>query len=174
MEKAFLDPYWVLKQINLNSYMTAADFGAGSGGWAIPLAKELEDGKVYAVDLLEEPLSSLRAKAKIAKVLNIEIVLADVEKGTKIFKNSCDLVLMTNLLFQCEDKEKIFEEAKRIMKKGAKLLVVDWKKDSFLGPKEEEKVLPEKAKELAQKYDFKLEKELEAGSYHYALLFTKD
>ena len=48
--------------------MIAADFGCGSGGWAIPLAKKLEEGKVYAIDILEEPLSALRARAKLEKI----------------------------------------------------------------------------------------------------------
>ncbi|PIP24588.1 MAG: hypothetical protein COX33_01180, partial [Candidatus Nealsonbacteria bacterium CG23_combo_of_CG06-09_8_20_14_all_36_125] len=50
----FLNPSEVLKQLNLKKNMVAADFGSGSGGWAFPLAKKLEEGKVYAIDILEE------------------------------------------------------------------------------------------------------------------------
>ena len=42
----FLNPEQVLKQLDLKEEMTAADFGSGSGGWAIPLAKILKEGKI--------------------------------------------------------------------------------------------------------------------------------
>jgi len=168
----FLNPSEVLKQLKLKKNMVAADFGSGSGGWAIPLAKKLEEGKVYAIDILEEPLSALRAKTKSEKIFNIETIKSDVEKGSKLFNESCDFVLMTNLLFQCEDKKKVIEEGKRVLKPGGKILVVDWKLDASLGPKES-RVSAEEVKKIAKELDLKLEKEFEAGSYHYGLVFLK-
>ncbi len=172
--EGFLNPTEILKQLKLRKDMTAADFGSGSGGWVVPLAKKLEDGKVYAIDILEEPLSALRARAKLEKILNIQTILADVEKGIEILKNrSCNLVLITNLLFQCEDKKKILAESERILKSGGKILVVDWKKDNPL-TKQIEKVSFEEIKEIAPGLDLKMEKEFDAGPYHYALVFTKN
>ena len=170
--EGFLNPNEVLKQLRLRKDMIAADFGSGSGGWAIPLAKKLEEGKVYAIDILEEPLSALRAKAKLEKIFNIETIKSNVEKGSKLFNESCDLVLMTNLLFQCEDKKKVIEEGKRVLKPGGKILVVNWQPDSTMGP-EKGRVSPEEVKKIAEEIDLKLEKEFEAGSYHYGLLFSK-
>ncbi|MFQ6049552.1 MAG: class I SAM-dependent methyltransferase [Candidatus Paceibacterales bacterium] len=168
---AFLNPSKVLDTLDLKENFIVADFGSGSGGWVIPLAKKLEEGKVYAIDILEEPLSALRAKIKLEKILNVEPIRADVEKTSKLFDNSCDLVLMTNLLFEVEDKKKVMEEGKRVLKKGGKILVVDWKKDSPFGPKE--KVLPEEVKKIAKELNLKLEKEFEAGIYHWGLMFEK-
>jgi len=171
--KGFLNPTEILKQLKLRKDMTAADFGSGSGGWVVPLAKKLEDGKVYAIDILEEPLSALRARAKLEKILNVQTILADVEKGIEILKDrSCNLVLMTNLLFQCEDKKKVLAESKRILKSGGKILVVDWKKDNPL-TKQIEKVSFEEIKEIALGLDLKMEKEFDASPYHFALVFTK-
>ena len=156
--------------------MTVADFGCGSGGWVIPLAKILEEGKVYAIDILEEPLSALRAKinspAGGEKLFNIEARKADVEKGTTLLSGSCDLVLMTNLLFECENKKKVLEEGKRILKKGGKILVVDWIKDNPLTP-EIEWVDFDEIKKAAQDLALKLENEFEAGAYHWGLILTK-
>lgn len=170
--EAFLNPNQVLKQIELEKNMIAADFGCGSGGWALPLAKILEEGKVYAIDILEEPLSALRSKAKLEKIFNIEPIKSNVEKTSRLISGTCDLVLMTNLLFECEDKKGVFEEAKRVLKKGGKILIVDWLKDNPL-TKEIEKVSFEEIKEIAKDLDLKLEKEFEAGLYHYALIFEK-
>jgi ubiquinone/menaquinone biosynthesis C-methylase UbiE len=173
MKGDFLKPNEVLKKLKLKEDIIAADFGSGSGGWVIPLAEKLEDGKIYAIDILEEPLSALRAKAKLAKISNIQTILADVEKKTEIFEESCDLVLITNLLFQSDDKKKVLEEAKRVLKKGGRILVVDWKETAPLGP-EEGRVSPEEVKETALDLNLRIENEFDAGPYHFGLVFTKN
>lgn len=167
----FLDPEKVLKNLNLNGEEIACDFGCGSGGWAIPLARILKKGKVIAIDILEEPLSALASKMKLERIENIELRRANVEKGVPILSNFCDLVLMTNLLFEVDDIEAVLKEGKRILKKGGKILIVDWKKEAPFGP--ENKVLPEKIKEIAKKLDLSLKEEFEAGDYHWALVLEK-
>ncbi len=170
--EGFLNPSEILKKLKLRKGMVAADFGSGSGGWVIPLAKILEEGKIYAIDILEEPLSALRARVKIEKLFNIEARKADVEKGITLLSGSCDLVLMTNLLFECENKKKVLEEGKRILKKDGKILVVDWIKDNPLTP-EIEWVDFDEIKKAAQDLALKLENEFEAGAYHWGLILTK-
>lgn len=170
--EGFLNPNETLKQVKLKKNMVAADFGSGSGGWVVPLAKILEEGKIYAIDILEEPLSALRAKVKLEKIFNVEARKADVEKGTTLLSNSCDLVLMTNLLFECENKKKVLEEGKRILKKGAQLLIVDWARDNPLSP-EIEWVDFDEIKKMTEELGLNLEKEFEAGAYHQGLLLTK-
>ena len=168
----FLNPNEVLKKLRLRKNMIAADFGCGSGGWTIPLAKILAEGKVYAIDILEEPLSALRAKVKIERLFNVETRKANAEKGVLLLSNSCNLVLMTNLLFECENKKAVLEEAKRILKPAGKILVVDWLKDNPLTP-EIEWLDFEEIKKIAEELNLKLEKEFEAGAYHQGLLLTK-
>jgi len=170
----FLNPGAILKKLELHKDLVAADFGSGSGGWALPLAKKLEDGKVYAIDILAEPLSALRSKANLEKISNIETILSNIEspQGSTLPPSSVDLVLTTNLLFQVQKKERIFEEAKKILKADGQMLVVDWKKDAAFGPREN-RITKEEVKQLAEKYDFKLKKEFEAGKYHYGLVFQR-
>jgi ubiquinone/menaquinone biosynthesis C-methylase UbiE len=170
--EGFLNPIEVLKNLELKKDMIACDFGSGSGGWVIPLAKILEDGKVYAIDILEEPLSALKSKAKSENLLNIETMRADIEKGTPLASNSVDLILMTNLLFQVEDKKAVFKEAKRILKENGLVLVVDWQKKATIGPVEG-RVGPEEIKKIAKELDFEAEKEFGAGLYHWGLIFKK-
>ncbi len=67
--------------------------------------------------------------------------------------------------------KRIGGKEEEILKEGEKILVVDWKKDSPLGPKE--KVSPEEIKKIAEEIDLKPEKEFEASAYHYGLIFTK-
>ncbi len=145
----FLNPNEVLNQLEIKEGMVAADFGSGSGGWAIPLAKRLKNGKVYALDVQEEMLSALRGKAEIENIFNIETKKADVGENTGLKPDSLDLVLLTNLLFQNENKEKIILEAGRTLKPGGQILVVDWLEGSPLGPTGG-RVSAEEVKKIAQ------------------------
>lgn len=170
---SFIEPKEILKQIGLRIDSKAVDFGSGSGGWALPLAKMLEEGKVTAVDVQKEPLSSLQAKARIANLKNIETILADVEEGAlPIPNNSVVLVLMTNLLFQLENKSAAFKEARRVLKEKGKVLVVDWKPGALMAPK-----VPLLSKEeiinLAKENDFVFREALNGGEYHFAFIFEK-
>ena len=168
----FLNPNEILKTLDLKENYRAADFGSGSGGWAIPLSKMLEMGKVYAIDVLEESLSVLRAKINRERISNIEIILGDVEKKVKVYDNSLDLVLMTNLLFECQDKKAVLAEGQRILRPGGKIAVIDWVKDNPL-TKGIEQVSFEEIKSIAAQLGLKLEKEFEAGSYHKGLILVK-
>lgn len=172
--EGFLDPQKVLNQLKLREDMIAADFGSGSGGWAIPLVKILKEGRVYAIDILEEPLSALKSKMRLEKILNIETIRSNIEdlNGSRLYDKSVDLVLMTNLLFEIEDKKQVILEAKRILRKRGKILVVDWRKDAPFGPKEA-RVSPEEVKKIAENLNLKIEKEFEAGLYHWGLILTK-
>ncbi|MDO8524511.1 MAG: class I SAM-dependent methyltransferase [bacterium] len=173
MPTGFLDPNEILDKLALEKDMIAVDFGCGSGGWVIPLAQKIEDGIVYAVDVQESALSAMMSKANLQGLSNIKKILADIEKGVKQLEDSsCDFILMTNILFQIDDKEAVFKEAKRILKESGKILVVEWDMESPFGPMQESRVSSGKAQEIAEKAGFVLEKKIETGGYHYGLLFN--
>jgi len=171
----FVNPNDVLIKLSLRKDMQAADLGCGSGGWVLPLAKILEDGFVFAVDVQAEPLSALEGKAQHQGLKNIRTVTSDLEQGVqKIPNGSCDLVILANILFQLEDKNAVFMAAIRILKNGGKLLVVDWKADSSVGPKHGRFSMRE-VEAIAKKIGLKQAQNLEqeTGAYHYGLVFTK-
>lgn len=173
MPTGFLDPNEILNKLSLEKNMTAVDFGCGSGGWVIPLAQKLTDGIVYAVDVQESALSAMMSKANLQGISNIKKILADIERGVKQLENaSCDLILMTNFLFQIDYKDEVFKEAKRILKDSGKILVVEWDMESPFGPMQENRISSGSVQEIAEKNDFILEKKIETSGYHYGLLFN--
>jgi ubiquinone/menaquinone biosynthesis C-methylase UbiE len=161
----FLNPKKVLDEIYLEEDASVADFGCGSGGWVIPLAKKIKDGKIYALDVLKEALSALKSRAEMEKVYNIRTMQCDVERGTDIQTGILDLVIMSNLLFQVDDKDSVIEEGKRVLRKEGKLLLVDWiiKEDNT----------EEKMNEKIKNKGFKHIKKIDAGSQHFANLYEK-
>ena len=173
MKQGFLNPEDILEQLDLKTNMLAAEFGCGSGGFTIYLAKRLSEGLVWAVDILEAPLSALKSRQLLEDLKNIKIVRGDLErpKGSTIPSSSLDLVVIPNVLFQAEDKPAIIKEADRVLKNRGLLVVIDWLPEASYGP--EERVSSKKVKEIAEKLELNFKKEIKAGEDHYGLVFEK-
>ena len=172
--KSFINPDDILDQIDLKANMVAAEFGCGSGGFTIPLAKRLDEGLVYGLDIQSAPLSALKSRANLENIVNIRIIRCDLEKqrGSTLTDYSLDLVFIPNVLFQVKDKKALISEANRILKSKGKLVVIDWLPGATQGPVEG-RVSSFEVKKIAGKFGFKLEKEIKAGKYHYGLVFAK-
>jgi ubiquinone/menaquinone biosynthesis C-methylase UbiE len=168
----FLDPSKVLRSLSLSSDLIACDLGCGSGGWAIPLAKMLPHGMVYAIDILPENISALEGAMARENLTNISPVLADIEKGVKVGDKEADLALLTNILFQINDKEAIIKECRRILKSRGQLLIIDYKPMAAFGP-QEGRFNPEDILPILERLGFRVEKRFDAGKYHWALLLSK-
>ncbi len=171
----FLDPNVILEELDLRDDMLIAEFGSGSGAFGIALAKRVPKGRVYALDIQEEPLSALRSRAAQQKVFNVETIRCDLEKenGSGLMDNYLDLVIIPNLLFQAKDKDAIILEAKRVVKNKGNIVIIEWLPGSSFGPKEG-RIPPSEIKELAVALGLKLRHEFEAGTYHYGLIFSKE
>lgn len=154
--------------------MKVADFGAGSGFYTLEAAKMVgSSGHVYAIDVQKELLDRIKSNALSAKLSNIEIVWGDIEKigGTKMREFLCDRIIISNVLFQTEKKSDICLEAKRILKPGGKVLVIDWSTGAPIGPASF--VSKENALSLFERAGFKFEAEINAGDHHYGLILKK-
>lgn len=172
----FSDPKIVINHFNLTEGMTVADFGAGSGAYALAMARRVgRSGRVYAIDVQKELLARLGRAAKTANIVNIEVIWGDLERagGSKLKDQSVDFVLLANILFQAKAKYSLVLEAKRILKPAGRLAVIDWQ-DSFgqLGPPPAAVVKPEEAKRILAQAGFQPVKEFPAGDHHYGLIFS--
>lgn len=177
MHAGFAHPKKNAAALGVAHGMHVADFGAGSGAYALAFAEELGGtGIVYAVDVQKDLLRRLHNDAAKLGLHNIQILWGDLEVpgGSKITDTHIDLVLISNLLFQLEDKRAVIAEAKRILKKGGRLAIIDWS-ESFggMGPRPEAVVTKEEAYELGHKAGLTFQKEFSAGAHHYGLIFKK-
>ncbi|MCD5396424.1 MAG: class I SAM-dependent methyltransferase [Candidatus Pacebacteria bacterium] len=171
----FLEPEKIIEDLNLREDATVADFGCGSGGFTIPLAKKLKRGGfIYALDIQQEALSALLGNAKLFGLNNIRAIKCDIEEpeGSTLPDNSLDAVFIVNLLFEVDDPERVVKEAKRVAKPDGKIIVIDWKKDASFGP-EEKRVGREEIETIARHLDLEIEKEIDAGTYHWGVVLRK-
>lgn len=167
-----------LAKIGIEEGMTIADLGCGVRGYFVLQAAKMvaPRGLVYAVDILRAALKGVEANTKLLGINNIKTVWSDLEiyGATKIPAESLDFALLINILFQTKEDEKIIKEAVRLIKPGGKLVICDWKKNGApFGPPVGERPAPEQLKQILSDLGLILEKEIEAGPYHFALIFKK-
>ena len=173
----FVKPESIVKILDILPGMAVADFGAGAGFYTIPIAKRVgESGKVYAFDIRKETLEIIRSKAREARLFNIDALRADLEdkEGSHLKSGSVDMIMISNILFQTEDKKNLADESFRILKPGGKVVLVEWNEDKGCsGPPLADRVNRRDAEEIFLKCGFIFEKELNAGENHYGLVLKK-
>jgi FkbM family methyltransferase len=169
----FSDPVKNLKAFGLREDNIVADLGAGTGYYAIAAGTLVPRGKVYAIELQKDFLTTIKNKVKEAHLNNIECLSGNVEKigGTRIGDNVADAVIASNILFQVEDKDGLIEEIKRILKMQGRVLLIDWSESSIMGATA---IVPKnKAQEMFEEKGFVLEREIDAGVHHYGMILIK-
>ena len=76
----FLNPESTVREFGLKERMSVADFGSGAGYFTILIAQMVgKEGKVYALDIMESALDSVREKAKASGLENVEIIRTNLE-----------------------------------------------------------------------------------------------
>jgi len=174
---AFSDPRKVVPQLGLAEGLQVADFGAGSGHYAIAAAKAVgHTGKVYAIDIQQNLLARIKTLAAAENLRNVHIVSGDIETvgGTKLRDGVVDAVLLANVLYQTDHKGNVLAEAKRVLHSKGRIFVIDWT-DSFggLGPHPSDVVTEKQAREELGQAGFTVEKSFAAGAHHFGLIARK-
>ncbi len=173
----FMNPEKIAGEFGVKEGMTIADFGSGSGYFAIILGQRVgKDGRVYALDVQETALDNVRVKAKAAGLENIETIRTNLEVvgSSGLADNSQDMVLLANILFQSEQKEDIIKESKRVLKEGGVLVIIDWKRGAGgFGPPDNLRTDEVAMQSLVMGEGLVFENEIGAGQFHYGLKFKK-
>ena len=173
----FSDPKKNLSQFDIMPTMSVGDFGSGAGYYSIALAKMVgETGRVYAIDIQKELLGKIKNDSAKEHLFNIDIIWADFEAplGTRLGDSVLDRGVISNVLYQVENKEGFIKEVSRVLRPSGKVLVIDWL-DSFggLGPHKKSILVKEECRKLFEKGGFVFEKEIKAGAHHYGFILKK-
>lgn len=173
----FINPEVIVETFGLQSGMKVADFGSGSGHFTLLMARKVgPSGVVTALDVLDNTLEVIRSKAATSGLTNLQTVRADLEVygSSGLPDSSQNLVLAANILFQSNQKTEILKEAQRILEPGGELVIIEWKKDAGgLGPPMENRLNSGDVKADAQSLGFSFVREINAGVFHFGLIFRK-
>jgi ubiquinone/menaquinone biosynthesis C-methylase UbiE len=171
----FTNPEQNILHLGLTEGMRVADFGSGTGFYAKACSSRVGyTGKVYAIEVQKDLVKKLESEIKDWGLTNVDCIWGDIEKrgGTKISDHSMDVVIISNVLFQAEDKFGLIDEAKRVLKKGGSILLIDWN-ESFggMGPTPRNVVTKSMAKELFVKRGFTSIEDISTSDHHYGIIF---
>jgi ubiquinone/menaquinone biosynthesis C-methylase UbiE len=176
MKVSFSSPRENILQLGLREGMKVGDFGAGSGHYTRAVAAIVgHGGRVYAIDVQEDVLKHLKLNTHLRHHGIVETVWGDLEKsgGTHLRDAALDAAIVANVLFQIENRFEFMAELKRVLKPGARLLVIDWAGSyGGIGPAPA-KVVPEHdAEAFFINAGFHKVKSFRAGAHHYGIIFT--
>ena len=84
--------------------------------------------------------------------------------------DKADWIIVSNILSRVSHDEALLSKLAYNSVIGTKLVIVDWGKNSFIGPIRENRKIEDQVILMAAKAGFKFKHLLEVGTYHFGLL----
>ena len=128
----YLNPDLIWEKAGLKNPSVLIDIGAGTGFFALLFSKKMKRGKLYACDISDEMLSWMKSNLPLES--KGRVIPVKMEEGSVALPDDmADLVYMIDLHHELEQPQKVLREALRLLRRGGKLLIIDWKKEQTLG-----------------------------------------
>ncbi|MBW2281318.1 MAG: methyltransferase domain-containing protein [Deltaproteobacteria bacterium] len=130
--ESWQQPARVIEALGLSPGDRVADLGAGGGYFTFLLAEAVgPQGRVYAVDVDTGLLSYLDERIVGGEYENVQTVLADFD-DPRIPGEGVDLIFTSNTYHHIEDRTAYFERARRYLRPGGRVAIVEFKKQDGL------------------------------------------
>ena len=134
-------PDRVIATLALEPGQVVADIGAGTGYFSVRLAKSPAAPKVYAVDIEASMVEYVRHRAMQEGLRNVVAVKAAADRAN--LPEPVDVVLIVDTYHHIPNRVAYFAALKSSMKPGARLAIVDFRKDAPDGPPVEFRFTPD-------------------------------
>lgn len=169
------EPRKLLNALALKPGQQVCDFGCGNGYHTLQLARQVGPrGKVFAVDIQQEMLDLLKARAEPRGLDNIELVLATVD-DPKLPPKKLDLLLMVDVYHELAEPALILSAIRESLHETGRLAIVEFREEDPEVP-----ILPlhkmsqaQVLKEL-EANDFKLVEQYHGLPWQHVLFFARD
>jgi predicted methyltransferase len=121
------NPDALIEALGLTPGQTACDFGCGNGYHTLMMAKAVApNGRAIGIDIQPQMLTQLRARAKAAKVDNVETVLSS-QSDPKIPVATCDVILLADVYHELSDPSATLRQLKSALKPGGTIALVEFR-----------------------------------------------
>ena len=111
--------------LGIKAGTVVSDVGAGEGYFAFHLAARVgPTGKVYAEDIRDDRLETIRSRAEDEKLAQIEIIHGATD-DPRLPAESSDVVLISNAYHEFRDYDKMLQGIFRALKPGGLLAIID-------------------------------------------------
>jgi len=173
-----IDTAKFFQELGLKIGTTFLDVACGWGAYSLAASDIVgKDGQVYAVDLWEEGISSLRKEADSKGIQNLAAFVSDVAQNIPVEDDCVDVCLMATVLHDLvADKveRQVIKEILRVMKSKSTLAIVEfYKKEGPPGPPKRVRLSPEEVVKILAAYGFKQNRYTEIGPDNYLQIYTR-
>jgi SAM-dependent methyltransferase len=119
----------MVDELGLGAGDTACDLGAGNGYHTLMLARRVaKTGRVLAIDIQPEMLALLRARAKEARVVNVETILG-TPSDPRLPPGACDLVLMVDVYHELSEPAAVLAHVRAALSGKGRLALVEFREE---------------------------------------------
>lgn len=139
---AWQRPDDVLRALELEPAMTVADVGAGTGYFAVRLARAVPRGEVIATDLGPEMVGFLNERARREQLPNLRAIVA-TPRASGLASGSVDRILVVHVWHHLANRGEYARDLAAALRPGGRLLVVDFDQAAHRGPPAHMRVAPE-------------------------------
>lgn len=157
----------------LQANSTVADIGAGSGYYSFRIARRVPQGKVYAVEVQDEFITSLESRARKEGATNVTVVKGD-ERSPNLPDTSVDLAIMVDVYHELAYPKEMLQALHKALRKDGRLLLLEYRaEDPSIPIKELHKLSVAQAKRELAANGFVLEEKRDFLPIQHYLLFRK-
>ena len=139
---AWQRPGEVLRALELGPAMVVADVGAGTGYFAVRLARAVPQGEVIATDVEPDMVRYLGERAGREQLGNLRAVRA-TQAASGLAPRSVDRILVVDVWHHLADRVGYARDLGIALRPGGKLLVVDFTLTARRGPPVQHRLAPE-------------------------------
>lgn len=164
-------PEEILDALHLSRAARVADIGAGTGYFSVRIAKRIPEGKLYAADVEPDMVDYLGERAKREHLNNITAVQSSPDKAN--LPEPVDLILVVDTYHHIGYRTGYFTKLKSSLNPNGRLVIVDFRADSPIGPPIEHRVSPEKAVEELNAAGYSLVETHQFLPRQYFIVFQK-
>ena len=129
----------LLQLAKLSDTDRVADIGCHEGYLSIHLAQKVKNGRVYAVDVREDRLKTLRENANDRNIKNIITILGDYD-DPKLPERELDMVFVIDTYHEMDSHEKMLRLIKNSLKPGGKIMLLEKLKEWVRGKSREAQI----------------------------------
>ncbi len=124
----------LIERLPLGPGDTAADLGAGTGYFSLPMAERVgPDGRVLAVDLQPEMLQIINERLERDAITNVDTILA-TETDPRLPPASVDMLLMVDAYHEFSYPREVMQGVVRGLKPGGRVVLIEYRGEDPLVP----------------------------------------